>query len=80
MEDEAGLYEDAVSVSSVSSESARKKGRAYTSLSHCTVYHSAQDLQDQQSDDEESQMRATVHHPVESNSGSPENMVSTDVQ
>jgi hypothetical protein len=76
MGEEGDPYEDAVSVGSLSSESAWKKGKAYITLSHCTVYHSAQDLQAEQSDDEENQMMATVHQPVEPNSISHENMVS----
>lgn len=79
MEDEADLFEDAVSVSSISSESAQKKGKPYISLSHCTVYHSIQDIQSQQSNTEENQMVATMHQPVGSNSESHENMVNSDV-
>jgi hypothetical protein len=77
MEKEADLFEDAASVSSVNSQSAWNKGKTYISLSRCTVYHSAQDLQAQQSDEEESQVMAAVHEPVQSNSDSHESKVST---
>jgi hypothetical protein len=80
MEEEAGVFEDAVSVSSInsfSSGSAWRKGREYVSLSYCTVYDSAQDLQTQQSDIIEDTVMASRHEPVKSNSCSNESKVGT---
>ncbi|PSN32602.1 hypothetical protein C0J52_15186 [Blattella germanica] len=65
MDEEADLFEDAISVTSASSAPAWKKGRDYISLSRCTVYHSAQDLQDVVSDDEEKPVMAAIQEPVE---------------
>jgi hypothetical protein len=83
MEEEVDLFEDTVSVTSVksfSSGSAQKKGKEYISLSYCTVYDSAQDLQTQQSDDIEDSVMAEGHEPVKSNSCSHVNMVGTGAE
>jgi hypothetical protein len=80
MEEEADLFEDAISVSSISSESAWKKGKKYISLSRCTVYHSAQDLHTEQSDNKENPMMATSHEPLESSRDNLESKVGTGVQ
>jgi hypothetical protein len=83
MEEEADLFEDAISANSVnsfSSGSARRIGREYISLSYCTVYDSAQDLQTQQSDNIEDPVMAARHEPVKSNSCSNENKVGTGVR
>jgi hypothetical protein len=83
MEEEVDLFEDTVSVISVnscSSGSARKKGKEYMSLSYCTVYDSAQDLQTHQSKDIEDPVMAARHEPVKSNSCSHENEVGAGVK
>jgi hypothetical protein len=83
MEEEVDLFEDTVSVISVnsfSSGSARKKGKEYISLSYCTVYDSAQDLQTHQSMDVEDPVMAARHESVKSNSCSHENEVGTGVK
>lgn len=80
MEEEADFFKDAISVCSVnsySSGSARRKGREYISLSYCTVYDSAQDLQTQQSDNIEDPVMAAGHEPVKSSNCSDENKTLT---
>jgi hypothetical protein len=83
MEEEADFFKDATSLSSdnsYSSGSARRKGKEYISLSYCTVYDSAQDLQTQQSDNIEDPVMAAGHEPVKSGSCSDENKVGTGVK
>jgi hypothetical protein len=83
MEEEVDLFEDTVSVisaNSFSSRTAQKKGKEYMSLSYCTVYDSAQDLQTQQSNNIEDPVMAARHEPVKSNSCSHEKEVGTGVK
>jgi len=75
MEEEAALFEDAVSVNSVNSGCASKKETEHIGLSRCTIYHSAQDLNIKESDDEGTQMMATRHDTMGSCSDSHENQV-----
>jgi hypothetical protein len=60
------------SVNSFSSGSAWKKGKEYISLSHCTVYDSAQDLQTQQSDNKEDPVMTARHESVKTSNDSHE--------
>jgi hypothetical protein len=79
MEEERDLFEDAVSVNSVNSGSVWNKGREYIGLSRCTIYHSAQDLNIRETDDEGNPVMATRHDTVESCSGNHENQVGAGV-
>ena len=65
MDEEADLFEDAISVNSVNSGSTWKKGKDYIGLSRCTIYHSAQDLQEP-STEEEVPMMSTTQEPLAS--------------
>jgi len=75
MEEEADLFEDAVSMNSVNSGYVWKKGTEHIGLSHCTIYHSAQDLNVKESDDEGKPMMTTRDDTVGSCSGNHENQV-----
>ena len=75
MEEEADLFEDAVSVNSVNSGYAWNKGTERIGLSRCTIYHSAQDINVNESDDERNPMMATRHETVGSCSDNNENQV-----
>jgi len=75
MEEEADLFEDAVSLNAVNLGSAWNKGTEHIGLSRCTIYHSAQDFNIKESDDEGKPMMATRHDSVGSSSDKHENQV-----
>jgi hypothetical protein len=75
MEEEADVFEDAVSVNSINSGCALYKGAESIGLSRCTIYHSAQDINVKESDDEGEPMMATRHDTMGSSSDNHENQV-----
>jgi hypothetical protein len=75
MEEEARLFEDAVSVNSVNSGSVWIKGTEHIGLSRHTIYHSAQDLNIKEGGDEGKPMVATKHDTQGSSSDNHENQV-----
>jgi hypothetical protein len=76
MEEKADLFEDAESANSVNSGCAWNKATERIGLSRCTIYHSAQDFNIKESDDEGKPMMATTHDTVGSCSDNHENQVS----
>jgi hypothetical protein len=75
MEEEADLFEDAVAMNSVNSGCVWDKGTEHIGLSRCSIYHSAQDLNIKESDEEGKPMMATKHDTMGSSSDNHENQV-----
>jgi hypothetical protein len=75
MEEKADMFEDAVSVNSINSGCTLNKGTEPIGLSRYTIYHSAQDLDVEESDDEGNPMMATRHDTMGSCSDDHENQV-----
>jgi len=75
MEEEAHLFEDVVAMNSVNSGCVWNKETEDIGLSRCSIYHSAQDLNIKESDEEGKPMMATKHDTMGSCSDSHENQV-----
>jgi len=75
MEEEVELLEGAASMKAANSGSAWNKGTEHISSSRPSIYHSAQDVNIKESDDEGKPMMATRHDTVGSCSDKHENQV-----